>query len=343
MMLCPPTKYMLMLQSFRKRFWFWVLIGQAISFSSIAQAQISAAPSFPMQQVNIVVPFAAGGGTDSTARLLAQKLSEKWGKSVIVENRPGGNTVIATQMVAKAKPDGHTLLIANSTFAINPILSPNLPYDSSKDFVPIGTVAGGPFMMLVHPSVPANDLKGMLQILQTAKPGDWNFATVGGSGIGRIVGELFAIQSGTKLQHIPYKGASQIATDLLAGTVKLTIDPPNTYISHVKNGKLKALAVTGKRLASLPNVATFAEQGMAEFDVRSWYGLLAPAGTPRAIIQKISADVQEILSQQEVKDKFAALELDPMPSTPEQFQLYLRAETEKFSRVVKTANIKAAE
>ena len=129
-----------------------------------------------MQQVNIVVPFAAGGGTDSTARLLAQKLSEKWGKSVIVENRPGGNTVIATQMVAKAKPDGHTLLIANSTFAINPILSPNLPYDSSKDFVPIGTVAGGPFMMLVHPSVPANDLKGMLteeknQLLTRVGPG----------------------------------------------------------------------------------------------------------------------------------------------------------------------------
>jgi tripartite-type tricarboxylate transporter receptor subunit TctC len=296
-----------------------------------------------MQQVNIVVPFAAGGGTDSTARLLAQKLSEKWGKPVVVENRPGGNTVIATQLVAKARPDGHTLLIANSTFAINPILSASLPYDSSKDFVPIGTVAGGPFMMLVHPSVPANDLKGMLQILQTSKPGEWNFATVGGSGIGRIVGELFALQSGTKLQHIPYKGASQIATDLLAGTVKLTIDPPNTYIMHIKSGKVKALAVTGKRLASLPNVPTFAEQGMPEFDVRSWYGLLAPAGTPKAIIQKISTDVQEILAQTEIKDKFAALELDPMPSSPEQFQLYLRTETEKFSRVVKAANIKAAD
>jgi tripartite-type tricarboxylate transporter receptor subunit TctC len=308
-----------------------------------AQAQAVAAPSFPLQPVNIVVPFAAGGGTDSTARLLALKLSEKWGKSVTVENRPGGNTVIATQMVAKARPDGYTLLIANSTFAINPILSSSLPYDSNKDFVPIGSVAGGPFMMLVHPSVPANDLKGMLQILQSAKPGEWNFATVGGSGIGRIVGELFSIQAGVKLQHIPYKGASQIATDLLAGTVKLTIDPPNTYISQVKNGKLKALAVTGKRLASLPNVATFAEQGMPDFDVRSWYGLLAPAGTPKAVIQKISADVQEILVQPDVKDKFAALELDPMPSSSEQFQVYLRNETEKFSRVVKAANIKAGD
>ncbi len=331
------------LQSFRRKCWCWAIFVQGFSFFSIAQAQVGGGPSFPTQQVNIVVPFAAGGGTDSTARLLAQKLSEKWGKPVVVENRPGGNTVIATQLVAKARPDGHTLLIANSTFAINPILSATLPYDSYKDFVPIGTVAGGPFMMLVHPSVPANDLKGMLQILQTSKPGEWNFATVGGSGIGRIVGELFALQSGTKLQHIPYKGASQIATDLLAGTVKLTIDPPNTYIMHIKSGKVKALAVTGKRLASLPNVATFAEQGMPEFDVRSWYGLLAPAGTPKAIIQKISTDVQEILAQTEIKDKFAALELDPMPSSPEQFQLYLRTETEKFSRVVKAANIKAAD
>jgi tripartite-type tricarboxylate transporter receptor subunit TctC len=338
-----PWKQMPLWQSFRQRFLFWTLLVSANSFSLFAQAQVGSVPSFPMQQVNIVVPFAPGGGTDTTARLLAQKLSEKWGKPVVVDNKPGGNTVIATQMVAKARPDGYTLLIANSTFAINPILSTTLPYDTNKDFVPIGTVAGGPFMMLVHPSVPANDLRGMLQILQSAKSGEWNFATVGGSGIGRIVGELFSIQSGAKLQHIPYKGASQIATDLLAGTVKLTIDPPNTYISHVKNGKLKALAVTGKRLASLPNVATFAEQGMPEFDVRSWYGLLAPAGTPKAIIQKISVDVQEILAQSEIKDKFAALELDPMPSSPEQFQLYLRTETEKFSRVVKAANIKAAD
>jgi tripartite-type tricarboxylate transporter receptor subunit TctC len=183
----------------------------------------------------------------------------------------------------------------------------------------------------------------MLQILHNAKPGEWNFATVGGSGIGRIVGELFAIQSGARLQHIPYKGASQVTTDMLAGTVKLTIDPPNTYIPHVKSGKLKALAVTGKRLASLPDVPTFAEQGMPEFDARTWYGLLAPAGTPPAVVNKISAAVNEILAQPEVKEKLAGLELETLPSNPQQFQTYLRAETEKFTRVVKAANIKAAE
>ena len=175
-----------------------------------AKAQTDSGAPYPSQAVRIVVPFAPGGGTDTTARLLAQKLGEKWGRQVIVENRPGGNTVIATQLVAKAPADGHVLLLANSTFAINPLLSANLPYDGYKDFVPITTVAGGPFMLVVHPMVPAEDLKGMVQILRAAKPGEWNFATVGGSGIGRIVGELFALQSGARLQHIPYKGASQL-------------------------------------------------------------------------------------------------------------------------------------
>ncbi|MCD6078077.1 MAG: h16, partial [Ramlibacter sp.] len=264
-----------------------------------AQAQ-EPAVAYPSQPVRIVVPFAPGGGTDATARLLAQKLGEKWGRQVVVENRPGGNTVIATQAVARAPADGHTLLFANSTFAINPILSASLPYDATRDFVPITSVAAGPFLLVVHPSVPADDLKGMLHLLRNARPGEWNYATVGGSGIGRIAGELFALQAGAALQHVPYKGAAQVTTDMLAGTVKLTIDPPNTYIAHVRGGRLKALAVTGNRLASLPDVATFAEQGMPEFDVRFWYGLLAPAGTPANVVERIAAAVYEILAQPEV-------------------------------------------
>jgi tripartite-type tricarboxylate transporter receptor subunit TctC len=315
----------------------------ALWCAAAVQAQGAEAAAFPTQPVRIVVPFAPGGGTDATARLLAQKLGDKWGRQVIVENRPGGNTVIATQAVARAAPDGHTLLFANSTFAINPILSTGLPYDAWGDFMAITSVAGGPFLLVVHPSVPADNLRGMLQVLRDAKPGEWNYATVGGSGIGRIAGELFAIQSGTRLQHVPYKGAAQVTTDLLAGTVKLTIDPPNTYIAHVRAGKLKALAVTGKRLASLPDVPTFAEQGMPEFDVRFWYGLFAPAGTPRSVVDKISAAVNEALALPDVREKLAGLELEALPSSPEHFQAYLRTETEKFTRVVKAANIKAAD
>jgi tripartite-type tricarboxylate transporter receptor subunit TctC len=317
-----------------------LVLGVASAATARAQAPAPAAA----RTIRFVVPFGPGGAGDITARILAQKMSDSMGQPIVVDNRPGAGGVVAASAVAKAAPDGLTLLLANSTFAINPILSTSLPYDTWKDFVPITTVAGGPFLLVVHPSVPADNLKGMLQVLHAAKPGEWNFATVGGSGIGRIVGELFALQSGTKLQHVPYKGASQVTTDLLAGTVKLTIDPPNTYITHIKGGKLKGLAVTGKnRLASLPDVPTFAEQGMPEFDARTWYGLFAPAGTPKGVINKISAAVNEILASPEMKQNLAGLELDTLPSNPEQFQAYLRAETEKFTRVVKAANIKAAD
>lgn len=321
-----------------------LMAGLALLLAGTAAAQPDAAAEYPKQTVRIEVPFAPGGGTDTTARLLAAKLGEKWGKAVLVENRPGGNTVIATQLVAKAPPDGTTLLLANTTFAINPILTPGLPYDSQKDFEPITTVAGGPFLLVVHSSVQATDLQSMLRILRSAKPGEWNFATVGSSGIGRIVGEMFALQSGVKLQHIPYKGASQVENDLLAGTVKLTIDPPNAYIGSVREGRLKALAVTGsKRLASLPQVGTFAEQGMPNFNARNWYGLLAPAGTPPEVVQKIARDVDEVLAQPDVLAKLSLLELQPMPSTPDQFKAYLHSETERFTQVVRSAGIQAAD
>jgi len=192
--------------------------------------------------------------------------------------------------------------------------------------------------------VPANNLKEMLALLRAAKPGEWNFATVGSSGIGRVIGETFALQAGVKLQHIPYKGAAQVANDLLAGQVKFTIDPPNPYINHVRNGKLKALAVnSSKRLPSLPDVPTFAEQGMPEFNAQAWNGLLAPAGTPKPIVQKLAAAVNEILAMPEVKEKLAAMETEPIGSTPEQFQAFLQAESEKYGRVVKSANIKAVD
>jgi tripartite-type tricarboxylate transporter receptor subunit TctC len=291
-----------------------------------------------------MVPFAPGGGTDSSARLIAQKLSEKWGQQVVVENKPGGNTVIASQAVAKAAPDGYTLLFANATFAINPILATSLPYDSAKEFTPVSAVAAGPFMMVVHSSVPANNLQQMLALMRGGKPGEWNFATVGGSGVGRIVGELFGMQAGVKMQHIPYKGASQVVTDMLAGQVKLTIDPPNVYISHIKSGKLKALAVTGSsRMAALPDVPTFAEAGMPDFDVSTWYGILATGGTPRPIVNKLAAAIGEVMAMPDVKERLRALELAPLPSGVEHFQSMLKSETERFARVVKAANIKAAD
>jgi tripartite-type tricarboxylate transporter receptor subunit TctC len=188
--------------------------------------------------------------------------------------------------------------------------------------------------------VPANNLKEMLALLRTAKPGAWNFATVGSSGIGRVVGETFAIDAGVKLQHIPYKGAAQVSAALLGGEVKFTIDPPGPYIENIKAGKLKGLAVSSsKRRPSLPDVPTFAEQGMPEFNLQAWNGLFAPGATPRAIVNKLAAAVQEVLASPEVKEKLAAMESEAVGSSPAQFTAFLKSESDRFGRVVKAANI----
>jgi tripartite-type tricarboxylate transporter receptor subunit TctC len=310
----------------------------------VVHAQESAA-SFPSKQVRMIVPFAAGSSNmEQMARLLAQKLGDKWGQQVIVDNRGGGNTVIGTQAAARAAPDGYTMILVNATFAINPVLTPNLPYDSDKDFAAVAGAGAVPFLMVVNSSVPANNFKEMMDLLKAGKPGEWNFATVGSTGIGRIAGETFAQQSGVKLQHIPFKGGGEVASNLLAGNVKFTIDPPGVHVPHVKSGKLKAYAVTGSsRLTSLPDVPTFAEVGMPEYDVRTWYGLLAPSATPKPILNKLSASVLEVLKMPDVQEKLRAMDMSPIPPAPEQFAAMIKTEAERFAKIIKSANIKPAE
>jgi tripartite-type tricarboxylate transporter receptor subunit TctC len=307
-------------------------------------AQESAA-SFPSKQVRIIVPFAAGSGSmEQMVRLLAQKLADKWGQPVIVDNRGGGNTVIGTQAAARAAPDGYTMILVNATFAINSVLTPNLPYDSDKDFAAVAGAGAVPFLMVAHPSVPANNFKEMMGLLKAAKPGDWNFATVGSTGIGRIAGETFAQQTGVKLQHIPFKGAAEVVSNLLAGNVKFTIDPPGVHVPQVKAGKLKAYAVTGAtRLPLLPDVPTFAEVGMPEYDVQMWFGLLAPGATPKPILNKLSASVLDVLKMPDVQEKIRALDISPIPPAPEQFAAMIKTEAERFAKIIKTANIKPVE
>ena len=307
-------------------------------------AQESAA-SFPSKQVRIIVPFATGSGSmEQMVRLLAQKLADKWGQPVIVDNRGGGNTVIGTQAAARAAPDGYTMILVNATFAINTVLTPNLPYDSDKDFAAVAGAGAVPFLMVAHPSVPANNFKEMMGLLKAAKPGDWNFATVGSTGIGRIAGETFAQQTGVKLQHIPFKGAAEVVSNLLAGNVKFTIDPPGVHVPQVKAGKLKAYAVTGAtRLPLLPDVPTFAEVGMPEYDVQMWFGLLAPGATPKPILNKLSASVLDVLKMPDVQEKIRALDISPIPPAPEQFAAHIKTEAERFSKIIKTANIKPVE
>ena len=305
-----------------------------------AQAQESAA-SYPSKPIHIFVPFVAGGGADAAARLVAQKLTEKWNTQVIVENRPGGNTVIATQAAARSAPDGYTLLLVNSTFAINTILTPNLPYDADKDFTAVSAVGATPFLMLVHPSVPAQNFKEMMAILKASKPGEWNFATVGSTGVGRIAGEQFAQQTGVKLQHIPFKGAAEVVTALVSGDVKFTIDPPSTHIPQIRAGRERPLAVTGtSRLPSLPDVPTFAEAGMPEYDIRMFFGLLAPSATPKPIVAKLSAAITEMMNLPDVKERMRTLEFVPIATGSDAFASLLKTENERFARTIKTADIK---
>ena len=302
-------------------------------------AQESAA-NFPSKQVRIIVPFVAGGGSDQMARLLAHKLADKWGQRVIVENRPGGNTVIATQATARAAPDGYTMILVNSTFAINTILTPDLPYDSDKDFAAVAGMGATPFLMASHPSVPANNFKEMMGLLKAGKPGDWNFATVGSTGIGRIAGETFAQQTGVQLQHIPFKGSPEAIQDTIAGRTSFYMAPINTTIGQLKEGKLLALGVSTKRRADvLPDLATLAEQGLADFNISLWFGMWAPAGTPPAAVQKLNAMVNAALQVPDVKEQFAKLGITPNPLKPDEFGRFVRDEIATYQKVVKSANI----
>lgn len=301
----------------------------------------AAATDYPTKPIRIVVPFATGGGTSNAARLVGEKLTERWGQPVVIDNRPGGNTVIGAEHVAKSQADGYTLFFANSSFAINPGLMPKLPYDSSRDFTPVASLLVNNFVMLVHPSVPARNLSELIKVIK-AKPEDYPYPTVGAAGIGRLASEMFNARIGEQLVNIPYKGTSQLATDLMGGQVKYALEIPAVYIPHIKAGKVRALAVTGtQRLASLPDVPTFAEAGMPNFNVQSWYGLLAPAATPRPIVEKLSAAIQDILKSPDVRRRFEAIEAEPLIGGPTEFGSLIKKDTEGFAKVIKDAKIEA--
>lgn len=299
------------------------------------------AANFPDRPMRIVVPFAAGGGSSNAARMVGDKLAERWGKSVIIENRPGGNTVIGAEAVARSAANGYTLLFANSSFAINPSLNARLPYDSARDFAPVASILSNPFVLLVNASVPASSLAEFIKLVK-AKPADWPFPSVGSSGVGRLAGELFNSLIGVSLVNVPYKGTNPLAIDLLGGQVKYAIEIPGTYLPHVKSGKLRALAVTSRnRLAALPTVPTFGEGGLPELDIQAWYGLMAPAGTPEPIVQKIAQAVQEIVQMPDTLQRIAAIEAEPLPAGPTGFAQMIRQDTERFRVLIRNARIEA--
>jgi tripartite-type tricarboxylate transporter receptor subunit TctC len=311
-----------------------------ISLVAALPAAHAAPPSYPDRPIRLLVPFPAGGSTDPVARLLAQKINEDWGQAVIVDNRPGANTIIGTEALAKSPPDGYTVLLTASTHVINALLVPNLPYDSVKDFVPVATLYRSEFLLLVHPSVPARNLQELIALAK-ARPGALNYAISGTGNANHLAGELFDMVAGIKMSSVPYKGGGPAITDLLGGQVQAMFSVPVSVIGQVKAGKLRALAYTGEhRLPGLPQVPTFAEAGLPQFDMKSWTGLLVPAGTPKPIVDKLSAEIAKILAMPDVKTKLEEQGQDPFIQNPEQFSTLLNTDRAKFGSIIRAANIK---
>ena len=297
--------------------------------------------NYPNKPIRIVTPYAPGGATTLLGRMLGDRFTQAWGQQVLLDNRPGGNTVIGSEAVVKSTPDGYTLLLITSTHVINSVLLPNLPYDSVKDFAPVGTLAGYEPVLLINPSLPANTLQELIALAK-AKPGQLNYATAGGNGSAtHLTGEFFKMLTGTDITQVPYNGTGPVLIALMAGDVQLHITPPAIFISNIKAGKIKALAVGGDtRLPSLPNVPTFAEAGLPAYQLKGWYGVLAPAATPRPIVDRVSGEIVKILNMPDVRDRLLSQEMAPFINNADQFSALIRSEIGKFGQIIKAANIK---
>ena len=301
-------------------------------------AGVEAQTPFPNKSIRIIIPFSPGGTNDILARMLAPKLGEALGQSVVVENRPGGNTVIASQALLAAERDGHTLLLPGNSHVLVPHLSKAaLPFDSLADFAPVATLARTGLLLVVNPALPAASLPEFIALAK-AKPGVLNSAAPGGS-LNQLATEMFNSLAGVKLVHIPYKGAAPAVADVMAGQAQLSFQTPATVLGNIRAGKLRALAISGDVPLADPRVPTFSQAGLPGFDVGLWFGLLAPGGTPKAVIDRLNAEVGKILATADFRDKVAAQGLDVLVSSPQQYAAMLKADHDKFARIVKTAGI----
>ncbi len=294
---------------------------------------------YPSKPVRIIVPFAAGGVADLLPRIVGQKLSEKWGQPVVVENKVGASGNIGMAEGARAAPDGYTLVLApTGNLTVNPYLF-KLPFDTAKDFTPITVLATSPNVLVVHPSVPVKSFRELVAYAK-ANPDKLNFASPGEGSGAHLAGELLNIEAGVRTQHVPYKGIAPAVNDLLGGQVQMMFAGISTVLQHVKSGRLVAIAIASpRRSPQLPEVPTVAESGLAGFDVTSWYGLVVRAGTPAEIVQKVYRDAAEALASEEVRGKLAALGLEPMGNPPDAFARMIAAESGKWSDIVRKANI----
>ena len=313
-----------------------VLLGLTVCASALAQT----ADNYPNRSITMVVAFPAAGTTDILARLIGQKLTDKFKQTVVVENRPGAGGNIGTAFVAKAPPDGYTIMMGTiGTQSINPSLYKKMPYDAAKDFVPITRAAMVPNLLVVNKDAPFNTLPEMMAYGK-ANPGKLTYGSSGNGTTLHLSGELFNLMSGSKITHIPYKGSTPAVADLMGGQISMIFDNMPSVIQQVKSGRLKALAVTSaQRNAQLPEIPTIQELGVAGYEVWSWFGLLAPAATPKPIVDKLNATIVDILKQPDVQAKIIELGAVPVPETSAEFGAFIEAETLKWAKVIKEANI----
>jgi tripartite-type tricarboxylate transporter receptor subunit TctC len=311
-------------------------MGTLLAFVCAAAAHAQ----YPAKPVRIVVPSSAGGGTDIIARIVSPKLSERLGQQIVIDDRPGAGTMIGAELVAKAPPDGYTLLISPSTLATNPIIYRKVPYNALTDFAPVTLVLSAPNILVVHPSLPVKTVKELIWFAQ-ARPGELNFASAGAGTGPHLAMELFMSMADVRMVHIPYKGSAPAIIDLLSGQVSTMVATMLTGLPHVRSGRLRALGVTGlQRIAAAHDVPTVAEAGLPGYEAVQWYGMLAPPQTPKDIVGRLNRDMVAILQSDEVKERFAADGAEARPTTPDEFARYIRSETEKWVRVAKSAGIK---
>lgn len=305
------------------------------------QADTLAAESYPQRAIRLIVPYPPGGAGDIVGRLLSLRLTDALGQQVVVDNRPGGGQLIATEMAAKAAPDGHTLFLASATHGINPGLRKKLPYDSIKDFAPITVVADSPLIFVAHPSLGVHSIKDLVAQAKS-RPGRINYASSGPGTGGHLSVEMLKWMTGIDLTHIPYKGAGPALTDLIGGQVQIMCTSPLPALPHVKTGRLVALAMTSRaRSRAAPDVPTVAESGVPGFESTLWYALLAPAATPPAIIKRVHAETTRILKLPEVTEQLLAQGADPIGNTPQETRKFLQTEIERWTKLIQQANIRA--
>jgi len=305
----------------------------------LSQAMPTTAQTYPAKTVRIVVPFVAGGNTDFTGRTIGAKLTEALGQQFIVDNRPGGYTNIGADFVVKSPPDGYTVLLASAASAINVAVVAKMPFDLQRDLAPVALCVKGANVLVIHPTLPAKNLKELIALAK-ARPGQLNYGTSGIASSNHMAGELLVHMAGIKINHVPYKGNAPAITDLIGGHIEMSISGVPVLVPHIKSGRMRAVGIGSlKRFPAIPDVPTFDEQGLKGYEASTWFGLFAPAKTPRDIIVKINSEVGKVLAGKDIRERYLVEGLEPQGGSPEEFGKFVASEIALYSRLAKAANL----